>query len=94
MLLVHCRGYHKNSVLDSNEVGDVQEGLVHLRVGGDVVDGKKGSEVVHHVLGVVPECDHRQHHLQPYCNITNYSLHWQQGKYWKEIVVRIHEYLG
>ena len=66
MLLVHCRGYHKDSVLDSNEVGDVHEGLVHPGVGGDVVGGQEGCKVVHHVLGVVTECDHRQHHLQPY----------------------------
>ena len=70
MLLVHSRGYHKYSVLDSNEVGDVHEGLVHLGVRGDAVGGKEGCEVVHHVLGVVPERDHRQHHLQPYCNMN------------------------
>ena len=69
MLLVHCRGHHKHSVLDSYEVGDIHERLVHLGVGGDVVDSKEGSKVVHYVLGVVPERDHRQHHLQPHCDI-------------------------
>ena len=66
VFLVHCRGYHKNCVLHSNEVGDVHERLVHMCVGRDVVDGEEGSEVVHHVLGIVPERDDRQHHLQPY----------------------------
>ena len=91
MLLVHSRGYYKNSVLDSDEIGDVHEGLVHPRVGGDVVDGKEGSEVVHHVLGVVTKRDDRQHHLQPYCNMSRFVSTMATRKYWKETVLYIHQ---
>ena len=65
VLLVDCGGHHEHGVLHCDEVGDVHEGLFHLCGWGDVVDDKEGSEVVHHVLGVVTERDHRQHHLQP-----------------------------
>ena len=67
VLLVDCGGHHEHGVLHCDEVGDVHERLVHLGVRGDVVGGEEGGEVVHHVLGVVPEGDHGQHHLQPYC---------------------------
>ena len=67
VLLVDCGGHHEHGVLHCDEVGDVHERLVHLGVRGDVVGGEEGGEVVDHVLGVVPEGDHGQHHLQPYC---------------------------